>query len=210
VGGTAGGPHRGPLRHRRLPGRNGLPGWESRLPHGTVGEQVATRKASGSCLVAAAAEVPGLVAGSADLTANTGTELSDAAVISAEEPGGRQIHLACASTRWASIMTGMALHGGILPVGGTFLVFSDYMRPAIRLAALSEAKVIYSFTHDSVGVGEDGPTHQPVEQLMSLRTIPGLCVIRPADANETAAGVADRCRRSSGSRRSSSPDRTCR
>ncbi|MFN3217481.1 MAG: transketolase [Acidimicrobiales bacterium] len=169
-----------------LAGR-GLPGWETRLPHGTVGEQVATRKASGSCLVAAAAEVPGLVAGSADLTANTGTELSDAALISAEEPGGRQLHYGVREHAMGSIMTGMALHGGILPVGGTFLVFSDYMRPAIRLAALSEAKVIYSFTHDSVGVGEDGPTHQPVEQLMSLRTIPGLRVIRPADANETAA-----------------------
>src|SRR3546814_11881412 len=84
-------------------------------------------------------------------------------------------------------MNGMALHGGVLPVGGTFLVFSDYCRPAIRLAALSGAKVIYSFTHDSVGVGEDGPTHQPVEHVAALRAIPGLRVIRPADANETAA-----------------------
>ena len=86
-----------------------------------------------------------------------------------------------------AIMNGIALHGGIVPVGGTFLVFSDYMSPAIRLAALTQAKVIYSFTHDSVGVGEDGPTHQPIEQIMSLRAIPGLTVIRPADAKETVA-----------------------
>jgi transketolase len=104
-----------------------------------------------------------------------------------DEPGGRQIYFGVREHGMASAMTGMALHGGVIPVGGTFFVFSDYLRPAMRLASMSEAKVVYSFTHDSVGVGEDGPTHQPVEHLASLRAIPGLRVLRPADANETAA-----------------------
>ncbi|MGC9962497.1 MAG: transketolase C-terminal domain-containing protein, partial [Acidimicrobiales bacterium] len=101
--------------------------------------------------------------------------------------GGSQVHFGIREFAMASAMNGMALHGGVLPVGGTFFVFSDYARPAVRLAAISEAHVIYSFTHDSIGLGEDGPTHQPIEQLASLRAMPGLCVIRPADANECAA-----------------------
>ena len=105
---------------------------------------------------------------------------------SADDPAGRQVYFGIREHAMAAAMNGMALHGGVLPVGGTFLVFSDYCRPSVRLAALSRAKVIYSFTHDSVGVGEDGPTHQPVEHVASLRAIPGLRVIRPADANETA------------------------
>lgn len=169
-----------------LEGR-GLLGWADALPTTEVGAGVATRKASAACLNAAADGVPGLIAGGADLTGNTGTELSGAAALSAEDPGGRQLYFGVREHAMGSIMNGMALHGGVVPVGGTFLVFSDYMRAAVRLAALSQAKVIYSWTHDSVGVGEDGPTHQPVEHVMSLRTIPGLRVIRPADANETAA-----------------------
>src|SRR5690606_30977142 len=165
----------------------GLAGWTEALPRWEPGERVATRVASGACLQALADVVPALVAGGADLTSNTGTVLAGHGVQSREEPGGRQIYFGIREHAMAATMNGMALHGGLLPVGGTFLVFSDYCRPSVRLAALSRAKVIYSFTHDSVGVGEDGPTHQPVEHVASLRAIPGLRVIRPADANETAA-----------------------
>ncbi len=165
----------------------GLPGWADALPTWEPGEKVATRVASGRCVQALADVVPALVAGGADLTSNTGTVLKDHGVQSATEPAGRQIYFGIREHAMAATMNGMALHGGVLPVGGTFLVFSDYCRPSVRLAALSRAKVIYSFTHDSVGVGEDGPTHQPVEHVAALRAIPGLRVIRPADANETAA-----------------------
>ncbi|MGH9274324.1 MAG: transketolase [Acidimicrobiales bacterium] len=165
----------------------GLPGWADALPTWAPGEKVATRVASGKCVQALADVVPALVSGGADLTSNTGTVLNDHGVQSATQPGGRQLYFGVREHAMAATMNGMALHGGVLPVGGTFLVFSDYCRPSIRLAALSRAKVIYSFTHDSVGVGEDGPTHQPVEHVASLRIIPGLRVIRPADANETAA-----------------------
>jgi transketolase len=168
-------------------GRRGLDGWSEKLPTWAVGEKVATRKASGTCLQAIADVVPGLVSGGADLTGNTGTQLKGLGVMSADEPAGRQVYFGVREHGMAAAMTGMALHGGLIPVGGTFFVFSDYMRPAVRLAAMSEAKVVYSFTHDSVGVGEDGPTHQPIEHLASLRAIPGLRVLRPADANETAA-----------------------
>ncbi len=163
------------------------PGWDAALPSWEPGEQVATRKASGACLQALADHIPALIAGGADLTSNTGTVLKGVGVQSRDDPAGRQIYFGVREHAMAASMTGMALHGGVLPVGGTFLVFSDYCRPSIRLAALSGARVVYSFTHDSVGVGEDGPTHQPVEHAASLRTIPGLRVIRPADANETAA-----------------------
>ncbi len=168
-----------------LEGR-GLANWSQKLPSGNPGEKVATRKASGACLQAAVDVVPGLIAGGADLTGNTGTALSGSAVLSATEPGGRQLYYGVREHGMGAIMNGMALHGGVIPVGGTFLVFSDSLRAAVRLAAISEAKVIYSWTHDSVGVGEDGPTHQPVEHVMSLRTMPGLRVIRPADATEVA------------------------
>jgi transketolase len=171
-----------------LAGR-GLTGWEQKLPTWEPGTSVATRKASGQCLNAVLDVVPGLLAGGADLTGNTGTEIDDTAtygVQSAEEPGGRQLHFGIREHGMGAAMTGMALHGGVLPVGGTFAIFSDYMRPSVRLAAMSEAHVVYSWTHDSVGLGEDGPTHQPIEQVMSLRMIPGLRVVRPADANETA------------------------
>ncbi len=161
-------------------------GWETTLPSWEPGASVATRVASGAVLQALAEVVPALLAGGADLTSNTGTVLEGHGVQSQADPAGRQLYFGVREHAMAATMNGMALHGGVLPVGGTFLVFSDYNRPSIRLAALSRAKVIYSFTHDSVGVGEDGPTHQPVEQLAALRAIPGLRVIRPADANETA------------------------
>jgi transketolase len=169
---------------------SGLPGWEQKLPTWNVGDSLATRVASGECLNALIDLVPGLAAGGADLTNNTGTLLTGetfGGVQSRDNPGGRLIHYGIREHGMAAAMNGMALHGGVVPVGGTFLIFSDYMRPAVRLAAMSEAKVVYSFTHDSVGLGEDGPTHQPVEHAMSLRLIPGLRVVRPADANETAA-----------------------
>ena len=151
-----------------------------------VGESVATRVASGVCLNEVSKQFS-IIAGGADLTGNTGTALDSPEQLSATNPDGQQLFYGVREHAMGAIMNGIALHGCITPVGGTFLVFSDYMRPAIRLAALSKAKVIYSFTHDSVGVGEDGPTHQPIEHIMSLRTIPGLLVIRPADAKETVA-----------------------
>lgn len=149
------------------------------------GESIATRVAVQRALDASLPSLPSLVSGSADLTGNTGTKLSGQPPMTSESPQGRQIHFGVREHAMGAIMVGMSLHGGILPVGGTFFVFLDYMKPAVRLAALSGAKCIFVFSHDSVGVGEDGPTHQPIEQLPSLRSIPGLQVIRPADANET-------------------------
>ncbi len=165
----------------------GTAGWEAALPTFEPGGSAATRVTSGECFQALLEDVPGLLGGGADLSGNTGTAIKGAGTLSRAEPGGRQIYFGIREHAMAAVMNGMALHGGTLPVGGTFLQFSDYCRPAVRLAALSGAKVIYSFTHDSVGLGEDGPTHQPVEHLMALRTIPGLRLLRPADANETAA-----------------------
>ena len=163
----------------------GLPGWDDALPSWDPGPSVATRKASNLTLQALLPVVPGLAGGGADLTGNTGTVMADAGVFSARGPGGRQIYFGVREHAMGAVANGMALHGGTIPVVGTFLVFADYMRPAVRLAALSEAKVVFVWTHDSVGVGEDGPTHQPVEHVASLRAIPGLRVIRPADATET-------------------------
>jgi transketolase len=168
-----------------LAGR-GLPGWEAGLPTWEPGEKVATRNASKACVNGILATVPGLMAGGADLTDNTGTALKDEPPFGPGHPEGRQLHFGVREHGMGGVMNGLALHGGVLPVGGTFLVFSDYMRGSVRLAAISEAHVVYSFTHDSVGLGEDGPTHQPIEHLASLRAMPGLRVIRPADANETA------------------------
>ena len=164
------------------------PNWT--LPVFDTGESIATRVAVQKALDACLVSHPGLVSGSADLTGNTGTKLSGQSAMSADEPQGRQIHFGIREHAMGSTMVGMALHGGVIPVGGTFFVFLDYMKPAIRLAALSGAKCIFVFSHDSVGVGEDGPTHQPIEQLPSLRSIPGLQVIRPADANETAHALS--------------------
>jgi len=150
-----------------------------------AGASVATRKAMQRASDTFAPMTPGLTAGSADLTGNTGVILPNAQPQGAVQPGGRQIHFGIREFAMAATLVGQAKHGGVRPVGSTFFVFSDYMRPAVRLAALSEAPVLFVFTHDSVGVGEDGPTHQPIEHLMALRAMPHLHVVRPSDANET-------------------------
>lgn len=154
-------------------------------PSFTPGENIATRVASNQCLKTLAALNPHIVAGGADLTGNTGTKLADAKPISRDCADGQQIYFGVREHAMAATMVGMSRHGGIFPVGGTFLVFSDYMRPSVRLAAMCEAKAVFAWSHDSVAVGEDGPTHQPIEHLASLRAIPRLSVIRPADATET-------------------------
>ena len=168
-------------------GACGLPGWEASLPTFGTDEKPATRVASQQVLNAIHGVVPGLIAGGADLTGNVGLTLKGETLLSSDEPGGPQIAFGIREHAMGSALVGAALHGGVLPVGGTFLVFSDYMRPAVRLAAISQAKAVFVWTHDSVGVGEDGPTHQPIEHVMSLRLIPDLTVIRPADGNEVAA-----------------------
>ncbi len=167
-----------------------LDGWQEALPRWEPGESVATRKASNAVLQALAARMPSLVGGGADLTGNTGTVIKDLGVFDTSDRAGRQIYFGIREHAMGSAMVGMAAHGGLFPVGGTFLVFSDYMRGAVRLAALSQLPMVFSWTHDSVGVGEDGPTHQPVEHVAALRAIPELAVWRPADANETAAAWA--------------------
>ena len=165
----------------------GVDGWEERLPTWAAGAAVATRKASNACLQALLDVVPGLIGGGADLTGNTGTTIRDHGVQGPDCPEGRQVYFGVREHAMGAICNGMALHGGMLPVNGTFLVFSDYMRGAVRLAALSSARTVFVWSHDSVGVGEDGPTHQPVEHAAALRAMPGIPVFRPADANETAA-----------------------
>ncbi|WP_448502086.1 transketolase [Sphingomonas sp.] len=147
---------------------------------------VATRKASEMALEALTAAIPDLVGGSADLTGSNNTKTKATEPLTADNYGGRYIYYGIREFGMAAAMNGMALHGGIVPFGGTFLVFSDYCRPAIRLSALQNARVVYVMTHDSIGLGEDGPTHQPVEHLNSLRLIPNLDVYRPCDAIETA------------------------
>ena len=148
---------------------------------------MATRQAMVKVLAAVIDRFPGLVAGAADLTGNTGVKLPDAVGRqTAESHGGRQLYYGIREHAMGAALVGMARHGGILPLGGTFFAFLDYIREPVRLAALSHAKAVFVFSHDSVGVGEDGPTHQPVEQLASIRSMPNLQVIRPADGNETA------------------------
>jgi transketolase len=170
---------------RRIEGR--LPeGWEAAMPSPTAADgAMATRSASGKVLNALAPIVPELLGGSADLGGSNNTQIKGAPDLGPHDLGGRNMYYGVREHGMASIMNGIALHRGIVPYGGTFLVFSDYMRPAIRLAAMMRLHVIYVFTHDSIGLGEDGPTHQPVEMLTTLRTIPGLTVLRPADASET-------------------------
>ncbi len=153
----------------------------------TAGKAIATRVASGVVLNAVALQMPTLLGGSADLTPSNKTDLKGEASLEKGDFSGRYIRFGVREHAMGGILNGLALHGGVRPYGGTFLVFSDYMRPSIRLAALMEAAVIYVFTHDSIGVGEDGPTHQPVEQIMALRDIPNLVLIRPADPVETVA-----------------------
>ncbi len=149
---------------------------------------MATRASSGKVIHALAPHLPEWLGGSADLTGSNKTDIQGEAAFSAIHRSGRYVHYGVREHAMGAVMNGVALHGGLIPYGGTFLVFSDYMRPAIRLAALMEQRVIYVFTHDSIGLGEDGPTHQPIEQLAALRSIPGLTAIRPADANEV--GIA--------------------
>ncbi len=149
------------------------------------GSMVATRKGMQRAMDSYWSQTPGLTAGSADLTENTGVELKGATMQSRDNPGGRQIHYGIREHAMSASMVGEYCHGGLRPIGSTFFVFSDYARPAVRLAALSEAGVLFVYTHDSVGVGEDGPTHEPVEHLMALRAMPNLHVVRPSDANET-------------------------
>ena len=164
----------------------GTLGWETKLPLWPVGEAIPTRVACKVALDAIVDVVPGLVGGGADLTGNTGTAIPGGGLIEPGAPGGRQIFFGVREHGMGAVMNGMSV-SGLLPFGGTFFVFSDYMRGAVRVAALSGYKVMFVWSHDSVGVGEDGPTHQPVEHLAALRAMPGLAVIRPADANETAA-----------------------
>jgi transketolase len=169
--------------------QGGTPGWDADLPTFEQGKEIATRVAIEQAFNAGLGGLPGFVAGAADLTGNTGTKLTGQQPMSAETPGGRQIHFGVREHAMGSTMVGMSAHGGVLPAGGTFFVFLDYMRPPVRLASITGTKVFFVFTHDSVGVGEDGPTHQPVEQLATLRAIPQLQVIRPADGNETVAAL---------------------
>jgi len=160
--------------------------WLNHLPKfEDYSEKIATRVASGKVLNAAAIDIPTLIGGSADLNESNMTHIKSSTSFSAEDRKGKNIHFGIREHAMGSVLNGMAIYGGLVPFGATFLIFSDYMRPAIRLAALMKQKVIYVFTHDSIGLGEDGPTHQPIEQIASLRTIPNLVVIRPADANET-------------------------
>ena len=171
---------------RRL--RGDLPdGWEDSIPVFTEKDgNVASRAASGVVINAIAKKLPELMGGSADLASSTNTIIKGEPSFSAESYAGRNFHFGIREHGMGSIMNGMSLFGGIIPYGATFLIFSDYMRPPVRLACIMERHVIYVYTHDSIGLGEDGPTHQPIEQLSALRAIPHITLIRPADASETA------------------------
>jgi transketolase len=171
---------------RRLRGEL-LEGWEDLIPTFTSDNgNVASRAASGIVLNAIAPKVPELVGGSADLASSTNTIVKGAPSLSPEDHSGRNFHFGIREHGMGAVMNGMSVHGGFIPYGATFLIFSDYMRPAVRLAAIMNRHVIYVYTHDSIGLGEDGPTHQPIEQLSTLRAIPEFTLIRPADASETA------------------------
>ncbi|MFL6254368.1 MAG: transketolase [Pyrinomonadaceae bacterium] len=159
--------------------------WESHLPTFEDAKSIATRQASGEVINALAPYLPTLVGGSADLGPSTNTDIKDGGSFQPGSYEGRIIHFGVREHGMGAALTGMSLNGGLIPYGATFMCFSDYMKPAIRLAALSHVQVVYVFTHDSIGLGEDGPTHQPVEQLAGLRAIPNLYVIRPADVHET-------------------------
>jgi len=168
--------------------RAGLDSWKQAVA--AERPKLATRQASQKALEALAPAIPELVGGSADLTGSNLTHVKPLGTLSARNWGGRHIHFGVREHAMGAAMNGMALHGGLIPYGGTFLVFSDYMRPAVRLAALMRQRVVYVLTHDSIGLGEDGPTHQPVEHLAALRAMPNLFVFRPADAVETAEAWA--------------------
>jgi len=162
------------------------PGWEEGLPSFQPGSSFATREASGQALNALAARIPNLVGGSADLAPSNNTNLKGGGEFTGANDG-RNFHFGIREHAMGAVLNGMTIHGGLRTFGATFLIFSDYMRPSVRLAALMGLPVSYVWTHDSIGVGEDGPTHQPIEQTMSMRMIPNMTMIRPADANETVA-----------------------
>ncbi|BFH64867.1 transketolase [Paenibacillus azoreducens] len=166
-------------------------GWDKDLPKYAVGDKaLSTRVASGNALNGLVGNVPQLLGGSADLESSTMTHLNGVANYTPESRDGRNIYFGVREFGMAAAINGMMLHGGLKPFGGTFFVFTDYLRPAVRLSAIMKLPVTYVLTHDSIAVGEDGPTHEPIEQLASLRIIPGLTVIRPADGNETSAAWA--------------------
>jgi len=175
-------------RHFELTLKGILPeGWDSNL-NGLVAQQMkplSTREASGTILNAIAAKVPSLIGGSADLSPSTKTNLKGVADFTRENRSGRNFHFGIREHAMGSICNGIAVHGGLIPYASTFLVFYDYMRPSVRLASLMKQRIIFIYTHDSVGVGEDGPTHQPIEQIAGLRSVPGLVTLRPADIAET-------------------------
>jgi transketolase len=171
---------------RRWQGRLAA-GWADGLKTYAAGDQVPTRKAGSEAINALAGAMPELFGGSADLSESNLTDVDGGGLFEADSPGGRNIRFGVREHAMGGIANGIALYGGFIPYAATFLVFSDYMRGAVRLAALTRLRVVYAWTHDSVGVGEDGPTHEPVEQVAALRAIPNLDVIRPGDANETAA-----------------------
>ena len=162
--------------------------WERAVSYFDSAKALATRTASGEVLNSLAKEIPNIMGGSADLAPSCKTIIKDGGDCGREENSSRNIHFGVREHAMGAIVNGLSLHGGIIPYASTFLVFSDYMKPAIRLAGLMNTNSIFIFTHDSIGLGEDGPTHQPVEHLMSLRAIPNITVFRPADANETAMG----------------------
>jgi len=171
------------VMHGRLP-----KGWAADLPTFTSADgPMATRIASGRTIAVLSSHLPEMMGGSADLAPSTHTNMDGAGNFEPENRAGRNMHFGIREHAMGAILNGMVLHRGLIPYGGTFLVFSDYMRPPMRLAAMNGLPVIYVFTHDSIAMGEDGPTHQPVEQLVGLRSIPGMVVLRPADANETVA-----------------------
>ena len=161
-------------------------GWREKIAEFPAGG-MATREASGKVMNQLAGLLPSLIGGSADLAPSNKSYLDGLGDFSAANPAGRNLHFGIREHAMGAMVNGMALHGGVIPYGATFFVFADYLRPALRLAALMQTHSIFVFTHDSIGVGEDGPTHQPIEQLASLRSIPGLTVLRPAEANETRA-----------------------
>ena len=168
--------------------RGELPkGWDDNLPVFKASDpKMATRQASGKVLNAIAGSLPALIGGAADLAPSTETNLKEYDSFTSENREGRNFHFGIREHAMGSALNGMALTKGVIPYGATFLMFSEYMRPPIRLAAIMKIRPIFVYTHDSIGLGEDGTTHQPVEQLISLRSIPNITVIRPADANETA------------------------
>jgi transketolase len=160
-------------------------GWEKDLPSFDKGGSIATRSASGEVLNAVASKIPNLLGGAADLSPSTDTYMKGLGDFLQDNHKGRNFHFGVREHAMGAILNGLTLHGGLITFGATFFIFSDYMRPPIRLAALMNIPTIFVFTHDSIAVGEDGPTHEPIEQLISLRAIPNITLIRPADANET-------------------------